>query len=280
VAQYPDKAEIMVGWWISQLNSVYVDPGKILDLFLNPPRGNVAEVYNSKLARAYIEAENKLTKAEVFSCCGHDGVAGFDKGPTAMGVDVGKKLHVLIGYRKTEKLPKIIYAGRVDEFEDLHDLAKRFGVRCTVIDGEPETRKAKDFRDAQDHTVYLCDYPPHSFKQLELWDEKKQILTLDRTYSCDHSHRVIANGEIELPRRNQEINQVVKEICNIARIREEDPRTGAVTHTYKKLGPDHYRHTLNYFLMAVSQIPVARQEKKFRAPRVVTDYKTLPGKAA
>jgi phage terminase large subunit GpA-like protein len=68
-ALYPNKAVDMVGWRISQLNSVYVDPAKILQLFRDPPNGNISEIYNSKLAQAHIAAENRLTVSEVLALC-------------------------------------------------------------------------------------------------------------------------------------------------------------------------------------------------------------------
>lgn len=61
IAQYPERSKDMVGWWISQLNSAYVDPGAILKAFNDPPNGNITEVYNSKLGMAYVAAENRLS---------------------------------------------------------------------------------------------------------------------------------------------------------------------------------------------------------------------------
>ena len=70
VAQFPSKSDSLVGWWISQLNSLYVDPTLILDMYEDPPNGNLGEVMNSTLGRAYIPAENRLTHADVYSCVG------------------------------------------------------------------------------------------------------------------------------------------------------------------------------------------------------------------
>ena len=49
VAQYPQRSKDLVGWWISQLNSAYVDPGKILKAFRDPPNRNLAEVITPSL---------------------------------------------------------------------------------------------------------------------------------------------------------------------------------------------------------------------------------------
>ncbi len=70
VAQYPGRE--VAGYWLSQLNSAYVSPSEILKLYLNPPNGNLQEVYNSKLGMAYISAENRLTPADVYFLCGSE----------------------------------------------------------------------------------------------------------------------------------------------------------------------------------------------------------------
>ena len=146
VAQYPERSKEMVGWWISQLNSIFVDPGKILKAYNDPPNRNLAEVYNSKLAQAYISAENRLTVNDVYSCCGQEAMQTQARGPCCMGVDIGKILHVIVGFKPREEVLQICYLARVSSFNDLHDIARKFNVKRAVLDIEPETRKAREFQ--------------------------------------------------------------------------------------------------------------------------------------
>jgi len=253
IPQYPNRSKDSVGWWISQLNSAYVEPGKILKMFLNPLENGTTlqEVYNSKLGLAYIAAENKLTRNDIYACCNQDVMSSTSHRATAMGVDVGNMLHIVIGYKKDEKRFKIVATARVSNFKDVHDLAKRHNTKIVVIDMEPETRKAREFKDSHspDYKVFLCDYQER-LKSARKRDEKEGNLTVRRTETLDMVHDAVTNQLIELPRRSPEIEQYALEMTNIAKVIEEDEITGSRSYKYRKLGDDHYFHATNYFLLA------------------------------
>jgi hypothetical protein len=258
-AQYPDKDR--VGWWISQLNSAYIDPTDILDKYEDPPYGDLSEVMNSTLGRAYIPAENRLTRADVLSCCGNDPMLTKHEGPTCMGVDVGTNLHYVIAQRKTRKALKVLNVGRVQSFNDLHDLARDFNVKSAVFDLFPEKRKVVEFQKAENFSVFGCNYVETKTGTIT-WDEKDQIIKGNRTEICDMTHDLIAtSGGLELPRRNAELEQFTKEVCNIAKVLDEDIDTGARIFRYKKLGADHYRHALNYCLLAAERVGTVSDSK-------------------
>jgi len=261
IAQVPSKSEDLVGWWISQLNSIYVSPTYILDMYENPPDGDVAEVMNSHLGRAYLPAENRLTQQEVFACCGDDAEKLNTQNPTCMGVDVGRELHVVIAERTNRQALKILRICRVDHFSDLHDLAQRFNVRCAVIDLYPETRKVREFQKSETFQVFGCQYQD-SMQSVWAWDEQARIVKVNRTEVCDATHNLIAeSGKLELPRRTKEMDQFAFEVCNIAKILEEDTETGAKHYRYRKLDiRDHYRHALNYLYLAAERTPLASSQ--------------------
>ena len=246
VAQSPNAD--YAGYWISQLNSIYVDPGKILSLFNDPPNGNLQEVYNSKLGMAWIDAQNRLTRQDVYACCGSDGIARDSKRSCSMGADIGKVIHVVIGYPEGNKY-RVLYVGRVGEFSDLHDLAIKFNVQRAVLDMEPETRKARDFQAAEKYKVYLCDYA-ENMKVGKKQDDQTGVVVVRRTEICDSTHNLFAKQVIILPRRSPEIEEYALEVSNIAKVLEEDQVSGSKKYTYRKLGADHYRHATNYFWLA------------------------------
>jgi hypothetical protein len=257
IAQYPSRSKDLVGWYISQLNSMYVDPAYILEIYENPPDGDIAEVMNSHLGRAYLPAENRLTQQEVFACCGEDSEQLKSDNPTCMGVDVGRDLHVVIGERKNRQALKIIRTVRVSSFNDLHDLAQRFNVKCAVLDLYPETRKVREFQKSEYFQVFGCQYVD-SKTSVWAWDEKDRVVKVNRTEICDATHSLVADsGSLELPRRNKEIEQFAFELCNIAKILDENPETGSKEFRYRKLDSrDHYRHALNYCYLASERTPV------------------------
>jgi hypothetical protein len=268
VSQYPSRSKDLVGWWISQLNAPYMNPGNILNLYENPPHGDLAEIMNSKLGRAYIPAENRLSPDEVYSCCGEDGMLTHHDGPTCMGVDVGKKLHVTIAERPTNTSLKVVWMGRLDTFNELHDVANRFNVRCAVVDLRPEIRKVREFQRKERFQVFGCEYVEKKAGQIQ-WDEKDHIVKVNRTEICDATHDLIVErGKVILPRRCEEMKTFTKEMCNIAKVLVEDPVTGSNVYRYKQLGtsrPDHYRHSMNYCLMAAERVGVVSDNKLIQA---------------
>jgi hypothetical protein len=254
IALYPDKSKTLVGWWISQLNSIYMEPQRILELYEDPPNGDLSEVMNSKLGRAYIPAENRLTINDVYSCCTTDMMMSKSEGPSAMGVDVGRELHVVIAVKKSKYTIKVIWCGRVGDFNDLHDLSIRFGVKSAVIDIKPEIRKVREFQKAEPYSIFACDYVETRVGMTQ-WDEKDRVIKCNRTEICDATHQIITEpGRLELPRRNTELDQFAKEITQMAKVLEEDNDTGAKVYRYKKLGADHYRHALNYCMLAAERV--------------------------
>lgn len=272
-ALYPSRSKDLVGWRISKLNTSYSDPTVILDQYENPPHGDLAEVMNSKLGRAYIPAENRLTEQEVYACCGEDPMLLHHDGPTCMGVDVGRKLHTVIAERSTRESLKVIWIGRLDHFNELHDVAKKFNVRSAVIDLRPEIRKVREFQRQENYAVFGCQYMESKVGAIQ-WDEKDWIVKVDRTEILDATHDLVVEpGKLLLPRRSEEINKFAVEMCNIAKILVEDPDTGLKVYRYKNLGssrPDHYRHALCYCLMAAERCGVVSDNRliqKFFAMR-------------
>ncbi|OPL13579.1 MAG: hypothetical protein AVO39_10290 [delta proteobacterium MLS_D] len=255
VARQPGRDRI--GHWISQLNSIYVDPGDILRAYEFPPNGNLQEVYNSKLGMPYIAAEDRLTIRDVLACCGNYPMYTRHTGPCAMGVDVGKVLHAVIGVRVSEDQYSIVRTERLSSFEDLHDLAARFNVTNAVIDALPEIHKVRDFRAAEPYEVFLCQYNEHQATGPK-WNLDTGIVQANRTEVCDQTHALITTaGRCEIPRRCDEVDEYATEMCNIAKVLEEDQETGSRLYRYRKLGADHYRHATNYFLMAASRCNIA-----------------------
>lgn len=251
VAQYPTRSKDLVGWWISQLNSVFVDPKKILKAF--DEKKNLQEFYNSKLAMAYISAENRLTVQDVYPCCGRDAAALNHRGPCAMGVDVGSILHVVVGFKPKPKQLQVCYLARVSSFNDVHDIAQRFGVKSCVMDMEPELRKAREFQTAEPYPVFLCDYQD-SVVIGPVWDAEKKLVKVNRVETLDATHDLFSSGRLILPRRNEEVEVFAKQCCGTAKVLQEDPETGSREYRYRKLGEDHYRHALNYFWLAAERI--------------------------
>jgi len=171
-----------------------------------------------------------------------------------MGVDVGKVLNVVIAERPNRKSLKVIKVCEVESFNDLHDLAQRYNVRCTVIDYKPEIRKVREFQADETHQVFACDYVERKTGQAA-WDERDGFVKVNRTEICDATHELVINpGRLTLPRRCNDMERFVKQMCNIIKVLLEDKVVGNKEFRYQKTGDDHYRHAMNYCLLASERI--------------------------
>lgn len=257
IAQYPSVTD-SVGWWISQLNSVFKNPKTILDNFENPKDNeDLAETYNSGLGMAWLPTENRLTEQQVLACCGNEPQAGSDSGPCAMGVDVGKTMHVVIGRAPFSTGRTILKVARLTNINDVMDLAKRFNVKMAVFDALPETRLVMDFRKAANFDVYGCFYV-HSQKGQAAWNEREGFVNVNPVEICDATHNMITTyGRCTLPRQDAEIReQYAPQMTQMAKILfEDDEVPGKKYYKYIKLSKnDHYRHASNYYELACTKL--------------------------
>lgn len=241
------KNRDLVGWWISQLHSMLVDPTLILETFENPKR-NIVETYNSKLGMPYIEAHNRLSLEEIYALCSTYGIEDYCQRPCTMGVDQGKGLHVVIT-RPEGTRPRIVHLGEYKDWEELDGLMRGFRVARCVVDAMPETRNARAFADRFPGKVWM-NYYVSTQKGRAIEDESAYTVRVNRTESLDWSHHQIKNGEIALPRQCGPVDDFAKHCHNVAKRLEEDELTGAKQYIYVKLGPDHYRHAFNYECIA------------------------------
>jgi hypothetical protein len=248
VPQNTDNKD-MVGYRWSQLSSRFCDPNRLLCDYLNPPDGNLGDIYRLRLGLPYIAAEDRLRESEIYERCKNNQMMGYHSGPTAMGVDVGKVKHVVIGYRTGRDRYEVVKVAKVSDWNDLHDLAKRFGVRSAVIDIRPYEDSARNFQKSEPYKIYLCEYNETSTVGTA-FNDRTGIVKVNRTEIFDTTHRLIADGLLDLPRICPEIKEFAKQLCLTAKVLEENKRTGTAVYRYKKLGDEHYRNALNYFYLA------------------------------
>jgi hypothetical protein len=256
VAQYPNRSDDMVGWWISQLCSAYVSPKEILDAWTlhNNGHGNLAEFYNSKLGMAYIEATHRLSIEEVLALCGVDGIESSSPGPCSMGVDQGKDLHVVIGHRSSDRVDRIIHLGIYQDWKELDSLMRNFRVIRCVVDALPETRNARDLAKRFPGKVFL-NYYNEKQKGVYKWNEADMTVQCNRTESLDASHKEVSDATLVLPKRCDIIEEFAKGLHNVAKKLEEDELTGSKRYVYVRLGEDHFRHAFNYEAIARQNLP-------------------------
>ena len=267
----PEKA--IEGYRWSHLTSTFNDPAEVLRAYQDPPEDNLADVYRTRLGLPYAASENLLTPDRVRMCCGDRLMLTASRGPCAMGVDVGKIKHVLIGVRTAPERYKLLKMVRLSKWDDIHDLARRFNVRAAAIDIRPYEDEARKFQAAERYRIFLCQYDENRVQSAR-FDEGQGIVRVNRTEIMDQSHRVIDEKHIVLPRRCPEVEEFARSCCKTAKMLEEDAKTGRSLYRYHKIGDkrDDYRHALNYFLLAASRVGIADPTGRSRKRKPKTEY--------
>lgn len=268
VAGKPDRSKDFSGRQISQLNSLYVNPKELLDAWESPELDK-PNFYRFRLGMAYIEATDKLTKEDLYNCIGPDVMFRSHVGPCAMGIDVGKNLHVVVMDKLSSDMYRVVFVGRFAEFEEVYDAVRNFGIGCCVIDAEPETRKAKEWGSRQRFQVYTCDELDR-LSEFQLVDTAKMHIKVHRTQLCDKTHMLVTTpGKFIIPRRSEEIDEFITEMCNIAKIQVMDKITQTVRYRYIKTDSnDHYRHATNFAYLACQHIGISQEGGRFKVDYV------------
>ncbi len=278
VPDYPEKSNYMHGYHASQLMAPYNDPAETLESYVNPPYGNLADVCRLKLGRAYSDKSEKLRKSDVLLCCGNDGLVTRHPGPCAMGVDVGKVKHVIIGTKRAAGKYEILRAIKIPEgregWNQISDLRRMYNVKSDVIDIRPYEDEARAYQakhdgDETNPSTYLCEYSDTQITD-SAFNPNTGVVKAHRTGIFDQTHRLLSQGDIILPRQCPEIEEFARQCCNCARFEEKDKRKGTVVHRYRPTGDrqEHFRNALNYFVLAASGHRLMR----------VSNSKSVPGK--
>ena len=254
-----ENTDYMHGYRWSQLSGTTNDPAEILADFNDPPEGNLGDVYRLRLGLPYVAAEDKLNASVVYACCNNNVMASSSYGPCAMGVDVGKIKHILIGQRIGKEDFELLKAIRLSRWNDIHDLAERFNVKSAAIDIRPYEDEVRRFQEAERYRIYLCEYSENPMQEA-VWNNKTKTVKAYRTGLFDRTHSLITEEHLVIPRRCEEIEMFVKQVCNTAKISELNQRTGSAVYRYRVVGTggDHYRNALNYLYLAASGGKIGR----------------------
>ena len=276
VPDFPDKSDYMHGYMASQLMTPFNDPAEILEDFVNPPFGDLANVYRLRLGRAYSATSDKLRKEVVLANCGHDSPAVRHAGPCAMGVDVGKAYHAtVIGIKTAKDRYEIIKTVKAKDFQEVYDLARRYNVQSDVVDIRPYEEEARKYQKNSGHKTFLCEYSDTQVVDA-IFNDNTGVVKVHRTGIFDQSHRLLSEGYIRLPCQCPEIEEFARQCCNCARFEEEDKRRGIKVNRYRPTGDEeeHFRNALNYFLLAAAKhrVPIVNTYSTNIQTDTISDY--------
>lgn len=182
-----------------------------------------------------------------------------------MGVDIGKKIHVVIGERTSKESYDIIRVARVNDLIELHDLAIKMNVKSAVIDSGPYDHGVREFQLNEPYMIYLCQYS-EQMPGKPKFDAKAGIVKCNRNEWMDKVHITFNENRVRIPRPSGEVSEFAREMTRTAKTMIENPDTGMVKPRYVKLGEDHYYHAVLYFLLASSRTTPRPRGTKVRRP--------------
>ena len=265
VPDYPGRE--VVGYWVSQLLNPNRDLAHVLKECEDPEAydSTEAEFNRTVMGLPFVTEHDKLMESDVLACKTGEGMKFSHDGPCAMGVDIGKDIHVVIGHRIGNDRYRIVRMAHLPDYKALHDLAAKFNVKSAVLDALPETHSNRDFQKTEPYTVYMCYYSDH-LKTFDTWNQETLIVNVNRTEIFDATHNLVKSpGKLMIPRICEEVKIFAHQMCQCAKSLEED-KFGNKTYRYRKTGDkqDHYRSALNYFLLACKKVGLPSFHKQTR----------------
>ena len=247
------------GFYINQLYSPTITPKEIALSYHNGLRDPAAEqeFFNSKLGLPHIVKGAKVDDEDIKACIGNYQNETKSKTPiVTMGVDVGKWLHVEIsdwristdqGDLNDTCTPRVIFEGKVPEFEDLDGLMYKYGVGHCVIDANPERRKAFEFANRFPGLINCCFYADNT--KTRNISHNDTYVTVDRTAWLDLSLGRFKNRTIAIP-----VNTSLEYKTHMQAIvkKYEKDADGNPVGRYINTGADHFAHSRNYNEIALA----------------------------
>ena len=260
---FKDRRE--AGFWVSGLLSPYANLDDYMYEFNNIEGTQMSEFMRSRLGIASTEAENQLDTTTVLSRCTTEHNQMVSVGETVMGVDINKKINVVIGIKTAREAYEVLNVSRLNDLNELHDLAQKMNVHVAVIDSGPHDFGVIEFQRKEPYTVFLCQYSEVQTGK-PIWN-KEGIVKCNRNQWCDKVHTTFTENRVRIPRESVEVRQFAKEMTSTAKTIIENPDTGTIKPRWIKLGCDDYFHGFLYFLIATLKTsPRPRGSGKINRP--------------
>jgi hypothetical protein len=204
VPKYPEIKDHH-GYHIHQMMSGYVLVHEMWSKFLKGLEDDVAMqvFFNSILGTTYAMKGAKLTDA-LLNRCKRKYLMPVTGSACVMGIDVGKRLHVVVREPLPDGTLRLVFAGTLAEFEDVDELMTRYQVRCFVVDCMPETRKSKDLVSRFRGKGYMARYT-NGLVELAV-DNDKRVVSADRTMLMDRVNKAFQQEQLLLPANAQSLD--------------------------------------------------------------------------
>jgi hypothetical protein len=264
VPTYTDR--IIKGATINQFYSFVRKPWELALICLQGRSDPTAEqeFYNSKLGMVHTVEGAGITDADLRDCESKSHRMDIKYKPcsmTVMGVDVGiKKIHISVEevFQKKSGIShdpnlstktKLIWAGTVDQFEELDSYMQHFRIAFCVVDSNPERRKAIEFAQRFEGRVKLCYYIQGNSGKYVTASDESYVVQVHRTAWFDLAFSRIRRHDIILPYNLSE--EYKRHIKVPIRHYGRDPMGNPTGRYLSGKDDDHFAHTRLYAELAI-----------------------------
>jgi len=260
VPEFPGRS--VEGFRISKLFCPAGDIDAILQLLQSSNETRRSECFNQDLAMPYVPKGAKLTTLDLDNARRDYNHGPVDRSSGVLiyaGIEAGVLLHMVS--RTSVNAPggsRQLFAGAVESFEEVGVLLRRYGVRRAIIDGLPETRKARELQAALGGgIVFLAYYTEETKNECPVrLNEKDGVAHLDRTRTLDDLVSGIMAGSLTLPAGAAGIPNYYTHMMDSVRVVNESH--GVLVARYISTGHDHFFHAENLCRAAMSvAVPAA-----------------------
>lgn len=257
VASFPGRS--LVGFHLTKLFSPTANLLDIIYTLQKTDTDSRRECFNQDLGLPFDPEGGKLTDADLDSCI-RDYTQDIGRityradigsaGRPFIGIDVGKVLNVTVrAPLDADGERRLLLAAEMDTFEEVQTLIRRLRPRRCVIDGLPETRKARELQNAAPRGVVWLAFYQDSPKDQEavVWNAEERIVQVDRTRSMENTYDLFINQTNTLPANARAIPRLYDQLKAPTRVIEQKRGgLGMTIARYVNQHPDHYYHSENY----------------------------------
>ncbi len=239
------------GYHISKVFSSRAKLSYLMDNFIGglSNEEKMERFWNADLGLPYTGKGSKITLAEIEALQGdYPNETKHPKNACIMGIDVGRRLNIVIGYIMDDGRVKVgAFLETPVEVPEVMKLVREYGVNVAVVDAQPEGHFVNKLKAAG--PFFACFYGDTAQKREPV--DKFRNITVGRTESLDAAKEHISTSQLIFPMNTLTIPNVVQQLTAATRIFDPDKNKGRGGYRWTEgAKADHYHHGLNYMLVA------------------------------
>lgn len=252
------------GYQINKVFSTYVSLAELVDRFDKALTNDtkMQAFCNYDLGKPFTAKGAKLSYDLLNGCVRDYAMARSQSdGRYLAGIDVGARIHVIIGQLLAEDLLRVTFFGTVGTEGELFDLLRTHRCDLGVIDAMPETRLSKKVC-AKLKYFFRAYY--QDVKVLKV-DERHKIVAVERTASLDEVKERFMLQTVHLPagaantapmvqQQGKDVSEFYRDLTSSTRVHDEKKDRYNWVHSE----PDHFLHAMNYLNIAAKLVKVIR----------------------